>query len=96
MSDLYQLYAFVTDKSWVDFLHTSWPDAPLINGYRVLVFTNQDYPRLKEQYPDFEEKELTTDETIAAMESSELGPFVHSLAETKQILNYFTPEVNEG
>lgn len=92
MPNLYQLYTFVTDGAWISFLSSSWPDAPLVNGYRVLVFTNKDYPKLKEQYADFEAKELTADETIAAIENSELGPFVHKLDEAKQIINHFTPE----
>ena len=51
MSNLYQLYAFVTPMGWAESLSERWPDAPLVNGYRVLVFTNADYPLLKEQYP---------------------------------------------
>lgn len=44
---------------------------------------------------DFEAKELTAGETIAAIGSSDLGPFVHKLDEAKQIINHFTPEFNE-
>lgn len=95
MSNLYQLYAFVTNGAWGGFLSGSWPDAPLVNGYRVLVFTNKDYPLLKERFSDFEAKELAADETIAAINNNELGPFVHKLDEAKQIINHFTPDFNE-
>lgn len=91
MSDLYQLYAFVTAEGWAESLIERWPDAPLVGGYRVLVFTNTDYPLLKEQYPTAEFKELTAEQTINAMNESELGPFVCSLEQTKQIMNHFSP-----
>ncbi|PWS55999.1 hypothetical protein [Pseudoalteromonas sp. meg-B1] len=91
MSNLYQLYAFVTAMGWAESLSERRPDAPLVGGYRVLVFTNADYPLLKEQYPTAEFKELTTEQTINAMNANELGPFVCSLEQTKQIMNHFAP-----
>lgn len=91
MSNLYQLYAFVTAMGWAESLSERWPDAPLVNGYRVLVFTNADYPLLKEQYPTAEFKELTAEQTINAMNANELGPFVCPLEQTKQIMNHFSP-----
>lgn len=91
MSNLYQLYAFVTAMGWAESLSERWPDAPLVNGYRVLVFTNADYPLLKEQYPTAEFKELTAEQTINAMNANELGPFVCSLEQIKQIMNHFSP-----
>ena len=90
MSNLYQLYAFVTAMGWAESLSERWPHAPLIGGYRVLVFTNADYPLLKEQYPTAEFKELTTEQTISAMNANEVGPFVCSLEQTKQIMNHFS------
>lgn len=89
MSKLYQLYAFVTEASWLSFLKEIWPDAPLINGYRVLVFTNIDYPVLKQQYSEFEAKEFTPDQVTEAIGIGESGPFVCSLEQTKQIMNHF-------
>lgn len=91
MSNLYQLYAFVTALGWAESLSGRWPDAPLVGGYRVLVFTNADYPVLKEQYPTAEFKELTVEQTINAMNANELGPFVCTLEQTKQIINHFSP-----
>ena len=91
MSNLYQLYAFVTATGWAESLSERWPDAPLVNGYRVLVFPNADYPLLKEQYPTAEFKELTAEQTISAMNANELGPFVCSLEQLKQIMNHFAP-----
>lgn len=91
MSNLYQLYAFVTAMGWAESLSERWPHAPLVGGYRVLVFTNADYPLLKEQYPTAEFKELTAEQTISAMNANELGPFVCSLEQTKQIMNHFAP-----
>lgn len=95
MNNLYQLYAFVTAAGWAESLSERWPDAPLVGGYRVLVFTNVDYPLLKEQYPSAEFKELTAEQTINAITTKELGPFVCSLEQTKQIMNHFSPPVEE-
>ena len=91
MSNLYQLYAFVTESSWLAFLKERWPDAPLVNGYRVLVFTNEDYPLLKQQYSEFEAKELTVEQTISAISENESGPFICNLDQLKQVINYFSP-----
>lgn len=91
MNQLYQLYAFVTAMGWAESLSERWPDAPLVGGYRVLVFTNADYPALKQQYSDFEAKELTAEQTINAMNANGLGPFVCSLEQLKQIMNHFSP-----
>lgn len=91
MSNLYQLYAFVTSTGWAESLSERWPDAPLVGGYRVLVFTNADYLLLKEQYPTAEFKELTAEQTISAIDAGEIGPFVCSLEQTKQIMNHFAP-----
>ena len=93
MSNLYQLYAFVTESSWLGFLKERWPDAPLVNGYRVLVFTNEDYPLLKQQYSEFEAKELSPDQVIEDIGLGESGPFVCSLEQTKEIMNHFLPPV---
>ncbi len=92
MNQLYQLYAFATAAGWAESLSERWPDAPLVGGYRVLVFTNADYPLLKEQYSTAEFKELTTEQTISAMNENELGPFVCTLEQTKQIMNHFSPQ----
>ena len=96
MSKLYQIYAFVTAMGWAESLSERWPDAPLVGGYRVLVFTNADYPLLKEQYPTAEFKELTDEQTISAIDAGEIGPFVCSLEQTKQIMNHYSPpdEIN--
>jgi hypothetical protein len=91
MSKLYQLYAFVTAMGWAESLSERWPDAPLVGGYRVLVFTNADYPALKQQYSEFEAKELTVEQTISAINANKLGPFVCSLEQLKQIMNHFAP-----
>lgn len=96
MSNLYQLYAFVTAAGWAESLSERWPHAPLVGGYRVLVFTNADYTLLKEQYPVAEFKELAVEQTIGAIDAGEIGPFVCSLEQLKQIMNHFAPpEITE-
>lgn len=96
MSELYQVYALVTDAGWSESLSEQWPHAPLVGGYRVLVFTNVDYPLIKEQYPEVEFKELEVEQTISAMNENELGPFVCLIEQLRQIMNHFSPPDNSG
>lgn len=44
---LYQLYAIVPAAEWTDPILGRWPEAPLIKGYRLLVFTNKDLEAVK-------------------------------------------------
>lgn len=92
---LYQLYAFVTAAGWERSLSTRWPDAPLINNYRLLVFTNEDLPKLKTEYSTVEFKELATAQTIIAMGAGEIGPFICSLSQAKDVSIHFSI-VEEG
>ena len=96
MSNLYQLYALVTAKYWEIHLIDRWPDAPLVNSYRVLVFTNLDYPVLKQQYSNFEAKELTADKTIDALKKNEHGPFVCNLEDLKKVIQHLNPPQEEA
>lgn len=96
MSQLYQLYAFVTNAHWQANLTDKWPDAPLVGGYRVLVFTNADYQILKQQYSQFEAKELDADEIISGMEAGEIGAFICEIESLKVVMNHFSPPDNSG
>lgn len=89
--NLYQLYAFVAEAGWERSLSARWPDAPLINNYRLLVFTNEDLPRLKVEYSAVEFKDLTAEQVISAMNASEVGPFICSIEQAKQVVNHFSP-----
>ena len=91
MSDLYQLYAFVTAEGWARSLSNRWPNAPLIGNYRLLVFTNQDLPKLKAEYSTAEFKELTIEKTIKSMSEGEVGPFICDLTKVRGIVFHFNP-----
>lgn len=91
MIKLYQLYAFVTAAGWERSLSSRWPDAPLVDDYRLLVFTNEDLPKLKAEYSNAEFKELTTEQTIEAMSAGEVGPFVCDLSIARAIISHFNP-----
>ncbi|MDC9527604.1 hypothetical protein PSH54_19180 [Pseudoalteromonas sp. Angola-30] len=93
--NLYQLYAFVTAAGWERSLSTRWPDAPLINNYRLLVFTNQDLPKLKTEYSTAEFKELSTEKTIEAINAGEIGPFICDINQARKIVAHFTPVEDE-
>lgn len=88
---LHQVYAFVTAEGWNNSLHERWPHAPLIGNYRLLVFTNEDLPRLKQEYEGAVFKELTQQQTIEAMNAGNIGPFICNLTTTKGISLHFNP-----
>lgn len=92
MRNLYQLYAFVTLKGWKSSLSTRWPDAPLIGDYRLLVFTNKDLPKLKQEYDSAVFKELDRKQTIDAMTAGDIGPFICDLVTAKAISLHFNPQ----
>jgi len=88
---LHQLYALVTASGWESSLSERWPDAPLVGNYRLLVFTNQDLPRLKYEYSTTEFKELTTEQAIQAMNAGEVGPFICDVSQASAIVYHFNP-----
>lgn len=88
MSNLYQLYAFITVKYWELHLKDRWPDAPLHNGYRVLVFTNLDLAEIKSQ---FKFKELSANETISAIIAGDESLLICDHSKLMQIINHFSP-----
>lgn len=92
---LHQLYALVTAAGWERSLSTRWPDAPLTGNYRLLVFTNEDLPKLKAEYANAVFKELSAEETIKAMENEEVGPFTCDLETAKEIVNHFNQNEEE-
>jgi len=89
MSIANQKYAFVTPESWQESLISRWPDAPLYGGYRLLVFTRKDLPKLEAEYSDVKFKYLDPDETIRSISDLEKGPFICSLTQTQEIVKYF-------
>lgn len=88
MSQLYQLYALVTVALWEQSLSDRWPDAPLIGGYRALVFTNLELPEIKAQ---FKFKELSANETINAIISGDESLLICDHKQIIQIINHFSP-----
>ncbi|MBB1290967.1 MULTISPECIES: hypothetical protein [unclassified Pseudoalteromonas] len=92
---LFQLYAFVTAAGWDKSLHKRWPDALLVGDYRLLVFTNEDLPKLKGEYSNAVFKEFTLQKTVDAMSAGEIGPFICDLNKAKAIYNHFIPPADE-
>lgn len=88
---LHQVYAFVTSAGWDNSLHERWPDAPLVGDYRLLVSTNKDLPKLKEEYESAVFKEFTQQQTIDAMAAGDIGPFICNLTAVKAISLHFNP-----
>lgn len=90
-----QKYALVTEAGWEASLSTRWPDAPLVGGYRLLVFSGKDLSNLEAEYSEAEFKYLSLEDTIAAVNLGEIGPFICSLEQARDVVNHFTPEVTE-
>lgn len=87
----YQLYASIPQDDWAGDLKSRFPDAPLVNGYRVLVFTNLDYQKLAEQYSGKEFIELQADDIISAIESGQDACFVCDVENIRIVINHFNP-----
>lgn len=90
----YQLYASIPQADWVGDLKSKFPHAPLVNGYRVLVFTNRDYPELTEQYSDKEFIELQAGDIISAIESGQEAWLVCDVDNIIVVINHFNPPQN--
>lgn len=91
----YQLYASIPQVDWVGDLKSRFPHAPLVNGYRVLVFTNRDYPKLAEQYRDKEFIELQAGDIIPAIESGQDAWLVCDVEPLREVMQHFNPHSNE-
>lgn len=87
----YQLYATIQQADWAGDLKSRFPHAPSVNGYRVLVFTNLDYPKLAEQYSDKEFIELHAGDIISAIESGQDAWFVCDVENIRIVINHFNP-----
>ena len=90
-----QKYAFVTNEGWESSLSERWPDAPLYGGYRLLVFAGSDLPKIEKEYTEADFKYLSSNETIKAIESAEVGPFICDINQAREIAKYFTPDEEE-
>ena len=88
---LHQVYAFVTDEGWQNSLFKRWPDAFLVGGYRLLAFTNEDLPKLKTEYSAAVFKELSENQTKAAINAGDVGPFICDFSKAKAISLHFNP-----
>lgn len=94
MSSLYQLYATIPQSDWYGDLKLRFPHAPLINGYRVLVFTNVDYPDLIAKYSEKEFLELQAGEIITAIESGQNAWLVCDVENIRIVIKHFRPPSN--
>ncbi|GAA61825.1 hypothetical protein P20652_3714 [Pseudoalteromonas sp. BSi20652] len=86
-----QKYALVTNEGWESSLNERWSNAPLVGGYRLLVFSGSDLPKLEAEYSDTEFKYLTVEDTIEAMNAGEIGPFICNINQAREIVAHFNP-----
>lgn len=88
---LYQLYASIPQADWAGDLKSRFPHAPLVNGYRVLVFTNRDHPKLAGKYSDKEFIELQAGDIISAIKSGQDAWLVCDVENIRIVINHFNP-----
>ena len=89
-----QKYAFITEKGW-EGLSDRWPDAPVYGGYKLLVFAGESLTRLEEEFNKVEFRYLGAEGTVLAIEGEEAGPFICTLEEVREVVDYFKPEDEE-
>lgn len=93
MNKLYQLYIFITTEGWENTpsVKDTWDRAPTVGDYKMLVITQLDLPKIKEDFPGADFRELGSD-TLGALQAGELGPLVCTKEEASAIVKHFTPE----
>ena len=81
----YDLYAFVTETMWNESLQHKWAyDAPLYNGYRLLVFSSDNIPSI-------ELVELEVEQVIEAMTAGNDSAFICDINQAREVVAHFTP-----
>ena len=91
-----QKYAFVTAQGWESSLSERWPDAPLIGGYRLLVFAGADLKPLEAEYSNAEFKYLDEQQAIEQMGLGNVGPFICDINQAREVCKHFAPQVDDS
>jgi len=84
-----QTYAFVTNQGWENSLYEVWPFAPLYGDYRLLVFAGKELPSIEKEYSSATFKYLSVEDTIKAMKSKQIGPFICNIQQAREVTPHF-------
>jgi len=90
-------YAIIPQEQWVDELVDRFPDAPLVQNYRVLVFADAEAAQLKDDYAERGIVELSSSSEIIKHINSGLKPWVILQVEPlRKLMQHFNPPLVEG
>lgn len=85
-------YAIIPQEQWVDELVERFPNAPLVQNYRVLVFADAEAAQLKADYAERGIVELSlSGEVIKDMESGLKQWTILQVEPLRGVMNYFNP-----
>lgn len=90
-------YAITPQEQWVDELVDRFPDAPLVQNYRVLVFADKETAQLKADYAERGIVELSSSSEIIEHIQGGLKPWVILQVEPlREVMQHFNPPVQLG
>ena len=89
-------YSIIPQEQWVDELVDRFPDAPLIQNYRVLVFADAETEQLKADYAERGVVELpSSSEIIEHMESGLKQWVILQVEPLREVMQHFNPPSDE-
>ena len=89
-------YAIIPQEQWDDELIERFPNAPLIQNYRVLVLADAEAEKLKADYVERGIVELSSSSEIIEHIQSGLKPWVILQIEPlREVMQYFNPPSDE-
>ena len=89
-------YAIIPQEQWTDELIERFPNAPLIQNYRVLVFADAETEKLKADYVERGIVELSSSSEIIEHINSGLKPWVILQVEPlREVMQHFNPPIDE-
>lgn len=89
-------YAIIPQEQWVEELAVRFPDAPLVQNYRVLVFADKETAQLKSDYVERGIVELSSSSEIIEHMQSGFKPWVILQVEPlREVMQHFNPYIEE-
>lgn len=89
-------YAVIPQEQWVEELAERFPDAPLVQNYRVLVFADAETEQLKADYAERGIVELaSSSETIEHMQSDLKLWVILQVDPLREVMQHFSPPSDE-
>lgn len=85
-------YAIIPQQQWIDELLARFSHAPLVQGYRVLVFADAEASKLKDDYAERGIIELSSSSEIIEHMQKDLKSWVILQVEPlREVMQHFNP-----